>query len=59
MFSLFIEALDVLKVPHFKANVGRIFAQACVYQESSGAWCSAGRGRRRKALDFKFAVVGV
>ena len=46
VFSLFTEALDIIKVPHFQAEVGRIVAQAC--QESPGLWCNAGRGRGGK-----------
>lgn len=29
VFSLFTEALDIIKVPHFQAEVGRIVVQAC------------------------------
>lgn len=46
VFSLFTEALDIIKVPHFQAEVGRIVAQAC--QESPGLWCNAGKGRGGK-----------
>lgn len=47
--SLRLCALGILRVLNFKGNVWGIFAQASVYyQESCGAWCSAGRGRGRK-----------